>query len=237
MATLALPDAVGLILAALLTLCVFSLLFRDNALYRLAEYLFVAVAVGYVTVIAFDQVLMAKVVRPVVNAIRAPAGPDVLSLVLLLIPAALGLLLLLKSTRRAGPLSWLGSLTVATLLGVGAAVAIAGAMSGTLLPQVAAAAEVMHYTRAYPRGLAIFSGVMAVVGTAGVLLHFHFGRSREGRLSGPRAALVQVWGGLGWWFVLVAFGALLSTTFLARVSQLGGRIQFLLDAVRQLVGG
>jgi hypothetical protein len=49
--------------------------------------------------------------------------------------------------------------------------------------------------------------------------------------------LVQVWGGLGRWFILVAFGAILATTFMSRLSLLVGRVQFLLDSVRGLVGG
>jgi len=237
METLALPDTVGLIIGAILTLCVFSYLLGDNALYRVAEHLFVAVAVGYVTVLAFHQVLIGKLLRPMAEAARAPDGPDVFRLVLLLIPLVLGLLLMFKSSRRPGPLSWLGNLTIAYLLGVGAAVAIGGGLLGTLLPQVGAAADITHYAQAYSGGLALVSGLIGLVGTAGVLLHFYFGRRQEGRLSGLRASLVQTWGGLGWWFILIAFGAILATTFLARLSQLGGRIQFLLDAARNVFGG
>jgi len=44
-------------------------------------------------------------------------------------------------------------------------------------------------------------------------------------------------GGLGRWFIFVAFGAILATTFMSRLSLLAGRIQFLLESVRTLVGG
>jgi hypothetical protein len=49
--------------------------------------------------------------------------------------------------------------------------------------------------------------------------------------------VVQVWGGLGRWFIVIAFGAILATTFTSRLSLLVGRIQFLLDSVLGLFGG
>ncbi len=150
---------------------------------------------------------------------------------LLLIPLVLGLLLLFKSSRRAGPLSWFGTLSVAFLLGVGAAVAIAGGLLGTLLPQVGGASDVMRYVTRYGPVLGLLSGIIAVVGTVGVLLHFYFG-SGEGRFAQFRNSLVRIWGGLGRWFVLIAFGALLATIFLSRLPLLMGRIQFLIDGVR-----
>ena len=43
-------DAAGTWVAVILTLFVFSYLLGDNALYRLAEHIFVGVAVGYAAV-------------------------------------------------------------------------------------------------------------------------------------------------------------------------------------------
>jgi hypothetical protein len=83
----------------------------------------------------------------------------------------------------------------------------------------------------------LFSGIVGVIGVVGVLLYFYYNVSREGRLATLRAQLVRTWGGLGRWFVVIAFGAILATTFLSRTSLLIGRVEFLLDAVRGLVGG
>src|SRR5262245_26382732 len=41
------PDVVGTWLAALLTLCIFSFLYKDNPFYKFAEHLFVGVSAGY----------------------------------------------------------------------------------------------------------------------------------------------------------------------------------------------
>jgi hypothetical protein len=222
-------DSLGFFVAAILTLCVFSYLLGDNVLYRLAEHLFVAVAVGYVFIVALHQVLWAKLLSPMLGALDDGNTGRVL---LLLVPLVLGLLLLFKSSKRAGPLSWFGNLSVAFLLGVGAAVAIAGGLLGTLLPQVGGASDVTRYVTRYGPVLGLLSGIVAVVGTVGVLLHFTFG-SGEGRFAQFRSSVVRSWGGVGRWFVLITFGALLATVFLSRLPLLMARIQFLIDGVRQ----
>jgi hypothetical protein len=224
-------DTIGIWVAVILTLFVFSYLLGDNVLFRLAEHIFVGVAVGYAVIIVFHNVIGPKLLIPTVEALTAG---DWGQLVLLLVLLLMGLFLLTKPFKL---LSWLGNLSVAVLLGVGAALAIGGALLGTLLPQVVATADVTHYVARYGPGLGLFSGVIVLIGTAGVLLHFSFGASRVGRLARLRERLVQSWGGLGRWFILVAFAAILATTFTARLSLLVDRVQFLIDFVRGLVGG
>jgi hypothetical protein len=224
-------EMAGTLVAAILTLFVFSYLLGDNVLYRLAEHLFIGVSVGYTLVVAFHMVLASRLLIPFAEAVGEGDGTK---LVMVSIPLVLGLLLL---TRPIRPISWLGSISVAFLLGVGAALAIGGALVGTLLPQVEATAEVTSYSERYGPGIGLFSGLFVLVGTIGVLLHFHFSRGQEGPLAGLREGLVRVWGGLGRWVILITFGALLATTFMSRLSLLVGRIEFLIDSVRGLLGG
>jgi hypothetical protein len=224
-------EMAGTLVAAVLTLFVFSYLLGDNVLYRLAEHIFVGVALGYAVVVGFHTVLASKLFIPMVGALGARDWEQVL---LLTIPLVLGLLLLTKPSKT---LSWLGNLSVAVLLGVGSALAIGGALLGTLLPQIDATADVTQYVADYGPGLGLFSGVVALVGTTGVLLHFYFASAQEGRPAVFRAGLVRTWGGLGRWFIVIAFGAILATTFVSRISLLIGRIQFLLETARSLLGG
>jgi hypothetical protein len=232
--TIPLLDGAGTWVAIILTLFVFSYLLGDNVLYRLAEHIFVGVAVGYAVVVAFHNVLIPKLFSPTIDAVQALDGGR---LALLLTSLLLGLLLLTKFSRRAGFIPWLGSFSLATLLGVGAALAIGGALLGTLLPQSLATAEIAQYVEPYGPALGLFSGIVVLAGTIGVLLHFYFGAGEEGHLAGLRNALVRSWGGLGRWFILVSFAALLAATFLSRLSLLIGRIQFVVDSVRGLIGG
>jgi len=226
-----LVELAGTLTAAVLTLFVFSYLLGDNVLFRLAEHLFVGVSVGYAAVVAFHAVLAPKLLIPMAEAL---GEGDWQRFIPLTLPLVLGLLLLTKPLKK---ISWLGSLSIAFLLGVGAALAISGALLGTLLPLIDATADVQYSVSRYGPALGLFSGLVALVGTIGVLLHFYFSAGREGRLAGFRRGLVRTWGGLGRWFIFIAFGVFLATTFMSRLSWLIGRIEFLLDSVRGLLGG
>lgn len=224
-------DLAGTLIAAILTLFVFSYLLGDNVLFRFAEHLFVGVAVGYAVVVAFHTVVSSKLLMPLVDALSDGSWGRVLALGISLI---FGLLLLTKPFKG---ISWLGSLSVAFLVGVGAALAIGGAMLGTLLPQVEATANVSYYVTRYGPALGLISGVVVLIGTTGVLIHFHFSSGEEGPIARFRAGLVRTWGGVGRWFILIAFAAILATTFMSRLSFLAGRVQFLVDSARGLLGG
>jgi hypothetical protein len=229
-----LPEMIGTWVAVILTLVVFSYLLGDNVLFRLAEHVLVGVASGYVAVVVFHNVLIAKLLVPM---LAAGTEGNWMRLTWLAIPLALGLFLFTKSTRRLAASSWLGSLSVAILLGVGAALAIRGALLGTLLPQAAATANVTHYLSRYGWVGGWTSGILVLVGVTGSLLHFHFGAGRGRPLAKIRALVVRVWGGLGWWFILIAFGAILATTFMARLSLLISRVDFLIGSLGSLWGG
>lgn len=223
-------ETISTLVGIVLTLLVFSYLLGDNALYRLAEHLFVGVATGYAVVLVFHNVLAPKLFTPLVTAVGEASWGQTM---LLTIALVFGLFLLLKPIR---PVSWLGNLSIALMLGVGAALAIGGALLGTLWPQIDATASLTMPIDRYGPGLGLFSAIVMLVGTTGALLHFYHGAGEEGRLNRLRNFVVGVWGGLGRWFILIAFAAILAATFVGRLSLLVGRIQFLLDGVRDLLG-
>lgn len=224
-------DLAGTLIAAILTLFVFSYLLGDNALYRFAEHLFVGAAVGYAMVVAFHAIIGSKLLMPLAEALSEENWARVLLLGFSLL---MGLLLLTKPIKG---ISWLGSLSVAFLVGVGAALTVGGAVLGTLLPQIDATTNVSTYATRYGPALGALSGVIVLIGTTGVLIHFHFGAREAGPVGRLRAGLVRTWGGLGRWFILIAFAAILAATFMSRLSLLAGRIQFLVDSARGYLGG
>ena len=153
-------DMAGTWVAVVLTLVVFSFLLGDNVLFRLAEHIFVGIAVGYAAVIAFHSILVPRVLLPI---LRAAAEGDWLQLIIPVIPLALGLLLLTKSFRWSARFSWLGSLSVALLLGVGAALAIGGAIFGTLIPQIDTTADIFYFVEHYGYVPGLISGILVLV--------------------------------------------------------------------------
>ncbi len=224
-------DTMGTWLAVILTLFVFSYLLGDNVLYRIVEHIFVGVTIGYVAVVAFHQVLAPKLLLPIVDAASTGNGSQMAPLA---VTALLGLFLFAKPFKL---WSWLGNVSMAVLLGVGSALAIGGALLGTLLPQIDATASLDHFVVRYGEPLGWVSGLLVLIGATGVLLHFYSNHDQEGPWAQVRSRVVKIWGGAGRWFLVVAFGALLATTFTARLSLLVDRVQFFLNAVRGLFGG
>ena len=73
-------DMFGAWVATGLTLFIFSFLYKDNPLFKLAEHLYVGVSVGYTIVKAYDTVIVHLIVKPIVEQGE----------IALLIPVAIG---------------------------------------------------------------------------------------------------------------------------------------------------
>lgn len=208
------------IISCLLTIMVLSYLVGDNVLFRIAVFIFVGVSAGYVGAVAFHQVIIPKVVMPLVNSPQQ-------SIPALIMPIILSVLLLAKMFPR---ISWLGSASMAFMVGATAAVAIAGAAIGTLVPQFLAAIA--------PFGLDISSGFGAVMekflegsvmllGTVTTLAYFHFGAKPNAGGAGSTNPVMRILGLIGQFFIAVTFGVLFAGAYAAAVSALIGRLYFI----------
>jgi hypothetical protein len=205
-------DFIWVWIAALLTIMVYSYLLGDNPLYRLAGHVFVGSSAAYAVVVVIHGVLRPLLLVPLTSG---ETGEKLLAV----IPLILGLLLWAKLKTS---WAWLGNFSVAFLLGVGAALAIGGALFGSILPQIRATVNAIDLS-----GLG--NGLIIVVGTLSTLLYFHFTVGAEGNLSGIWASLIRAWAKFGRWFIMIVFGAIFSNMVMARISLLIGRVQFLLD--------
>lgn len=208
-------------IAAILTLMVYSYLFSDNPLYRLAEHLLVGSSIGYAAVIVVHTVLRPRLLEPLA---QDPTGNWPYA-----IPLLLGLLLLAKARPTT---AWLGNSSVAFLFGVGAALAIGGALLGSLLPQIQAS-WVPISPRAAGSVEAALDNVCLVVGTIGTLSYFYF---TVGSGRGPQNALLRFCATIGKWVMVITFGALFGSRVMAYVSLLIERTNFLLGDWLGLVG-
>jgi len=220
-------DIIVGIISCLLTIMVLSYLVGDNPLFRIAVYIFVGVAAGYVASVALYQVLIPKVLMPLITA-------PMQNFFALVLPLLLGLLLLAKMFPRIG---WLGGASMAFMVGVGAAVAIAGALIGTLVPQFIAAIEPFGVQNAGGIGSALerFSeGTVMLVGTVTTLAYFHFGVKASGKGAGTTNPVMRIMGLIGQFFIAVTFGVLFTGAYAAAVSALIGRITFIWNFILSL---
>jgi len=206
---------IGILVAGVLTLIVFTYLFADNPLYRLVEHIFIGASLGWVAVMLYRSVILGQLVTPLRDDPSANLH--------LLIPLALGLLLLSRLFVRP---SWLDNSSLGFLVGVGIALAIAGSLGGTIIPQLLGTARPLWPQTAGVAGwLDVLNNLVIIAGVIATLLFFRFTRPQsgmEGRLM-ARAATT------GQYTLMIAFGAFFASLALARVSLLVGRIDFLIN--------
>ncbi len=212
---------VGSIVAGLLTLMVFSYLIGANPLWRVAQSLLVGVSVGYVTLVILTQVVVPQVARIIQPAADAPPTDRWLAAV----PVALGLMLLM---RIAFPGAWPASFGLNLVVVVGSALALGGALAGTIVPQSLDTMRLLDFNNP----LAVAGNIVLLLGVVCALAYFAFGARAGGERSQPVRLLATV----GRWVLLVAFGALLgslSTTFFAALID---RLLALIYTVVDLIG-
>jgi hypothetical protein len=226
--------SVGTWVAFALTLMVYSYLGKEipflHAIYRVAVYVFVGVALGYGAIMVWHGVLVPHLLRQLGRGEWFYLVPLVFCL------------LLLSRVRE----SWRGasSLTIAFLFGVGTALAVGGALVGTLIPQVRAtfvSLNPTHYQAVateegtLPVSYAL-DALLVVLGTVSTLLYFYFTTSRGGRrLERAHDGMVQLAAGFGKVFIMFTFGALFASAAISRIALLIDRIRFIIEMMRPYI--
>lgn len=214
-------------IAAILTLMVFSYLVRDNPLYQIASHLLVAVGVAYAVVVAIHGVLWPRLLQPL-----AQGGSGRLPL---LIPLLLSLMLLARAVPRGRPF---GRPALAYLTGVGLALAVGGALLGTLIPQVdASMISLLPGEGGSLMGVA--NQLLVVIGTILILLSFLYYRgppTPPGEVAPVPDRLISVQR-VGRGLLMLVLGALFGSLTVTYLTLLIGRWDFLLnDWLRPLLG-
>jgi len=200
----------GAWVAAGLSLCIYSFLYKDNPFFKLGEHIFVGVSMGYLLTITHYEVMINKLYIPVTQQGKW----------WLIIPALLGILLL---SRFLPPISWLSRISFALILGISSGVAIPRQISsfilqqvqGTLKPLVIAGTDGLAGVT-----LANLNLLLILVGVVSVLFYFFFSVEHTG--AARRVARVGIY------FLMISFGAAFGYTVMARMSLLIGRFDELI---------
>ncbi len=209
------PDLAAAVIAFLFTVMILSYLIGDNPLFRVAIYIFVGISAGYVAVVAWWQVLWPNVVVPAMTG--APAQK-----ILLAVPVLLSGLLLMKAWP---PLTRLGMPAMAMLVGVGAAVALGGAVNGTLLPQINA--TISAFPKMFTPVESFIDALFILAGLVTTLVYFHFGARVTADGSVRRFRLIELTAFVGSIFVAIALGVLFAGAYSAALTALIERLHFL----------
>jgi hypothetical protein len=222
-------DLISAFVGLILTVMIFSYLIGDNPLFRIAVYLFVGVASGYAATVIVYSVLL-----PRLN--RFQTG-DLNQLILAVIPLLLGVSLLAKFSPR---ISWIGSVGMAVLVGVGAAAALGGALIGTLVPQVQASIDAFDLRSAGGGTNDLFrlvEGTVMFFGTVLTLASFHFSAARSADGTPKRNRIIEGIAWAGRLFVAITLGVLFAGVYMAALTAMIERLSSVTNFIRQLVSG
>lgn len=201
---------IGVIIAGLLTLAIYTFLYKDNPIYRAAESLLIGLAMGYVLVIYWQTAFMDRIFLPLLDQ----------SDYWVLIPFVLGLLMFSRFSQK---YSWLSRIPIALMIGAGAGVAIPAMLYARTLKQISA--SVMPLIT--EGGGFNFEALVVIVGLLSTLTYFYFSREHKG-IIGKVAKL-------GTYFLMLFFGATFGYTVMSRMSIFIGRIDFLLSDFLQII--
>ncbi len=229
----------GAWVAVLLTLGIFSYLYKDNPFYKLTEHLFVGVSAGYWTSIFFwtqiqpnlfgrlwpsSEFSVDSVWYKIYNALNffSPSvfpdggidkGHDMH--LIYLIPFALGIMMLLSLIPK---ISWFARWGIAYTVGMAAGLRAYGFLNSNVLGQIKGTAvnlgdpNLPFWSLTSP---SIFNSIVIIVGTITSLLYFYFSKEHKGALG----KLSKV----GIYFLMISFGASFGFAVMGRISLLIGR--------------
>ena len=199
-------DRVATIAGAVLVLLVFSYLLGDNFLYRIAIHIFIGAAAAYTLIVAVESVIVPWVTLTFGD--NSNTGLKVIGA----LPFVIGLLLLLKLVPG---LSRLGNLGLAAVIGVGTALAVWGAVMGTLWPLALDSAR---------RQSNILDSLIAVIGTITVLVYFTYLGVRRPNGDVEQLLYVRWPGAVGQAFIMITLGATYALLIISALTVLTGVI-------------
>jgi hypothetical protein len=198
---------IGTWIAAFLTLCIFSFLYKDNPFYRFAEHVYVGGSVAYLLIQTWYFTVQPKLFQPLIIE-------GFTRNYILLIPAILGVMML---TRWFPNIGWISRISIAFTVGVGIGLGITGNIQGILIPQLRATVVPVHS----------WNSAIMIIGVVTTISYFYFSREHKGLLGGSAS--------IGTIFIMIFFGATFGYTVMARISLLIGRIHFLLHSWLHLI--
>jgi len=149
-------EAISNFVAAILTLFIFSFLYKDNPFYKFAEALFIGVSMGYAIPLVYENAFMPFVYTPIFVEHKF----------IILIPALMGSLYIFRFTKN---LSWLSRYPIVfgmAIVGMGVPMSI----HSSVLVQMRSAMLPMDN----------INTIIIFIGTVTILLYFFFSKAHRG---------------------------------------------------------
>lgn len=206
---------VGIWMGAICTLAIYSFLYKENPFYRIFEYLFTGMGIGYGLVAFWFSFFLPQWWHP----LTGQEGHKDMNLLWLLPFFAGFLYYFIYSSKKA----WLAKIIIGFSLGVGTGMSFQATVS-ELMPQIYSSFMTFNVVPMdnLHSAWVLFSNLIFVVTLLFVMLYFFFSFEHE-------HPLVQRSATAGRWMLMVSFGAFFGSTVMARMSLLIERLQFLIE--------
>lgn len=195
-------------LGALMSLGIYSYLYKENPFFRVCEHLYLGLSLAHLAVMGWTNIRDLGL-RPLA------AGKAVLA-----VPVVLGILLF---SRYIPKISWLSRYSLAYLVGVASAVTITGVVDAGIISQVRGAIKPVNS----------FNSAFSLLANVAAISVFFFIIGSNGNGNGKAAkttalqGLVKKSGIAGRFVLMVSFGAVFGTTIMARLGLFIPRLKFL----------
>ncbi len=214
-------------IAAICTLGLYSVLYKENKVYRLFEHLFLGLATGYMVALTWTDVLLPKWYKPLVDQGQW-------WYILALVP---GLMYYFIFSRKH---SWISRLIIGFFLGVASGQAFK-AFVNDMWPQISTSFKpVVPHPAIAPgadhpavKALSIpdaINNVLFMFILLCVMSYFFFSFEQKHPVLKNSAKL-------GRWMLMFTFGAIFGSTIMARLALLIDRMDFLLNDFGPHIGG
>jgi len=215
-------EFIGITIGAILTLGIFSFLYKDNPFYKFAEALFVGISAGYWFVATFWQYFVPKFWDNLALAFTELTSKGRIDYHwIYLVGGFFGVLMLLRLVPKVG---WLSRWSLAFIVGTTAGLQFTRYLVSNGMMQVQGTIKPLLV--AGNAGVTI-GNIIIVVGTFTGLIYFFFSKEHKGAFGG--AARVGIW------FLMINFGAMFGYTVMSRMSLLIGRMDYLFNDWLRLI--
>ncbi len=208
--------------AAILTIAIFSFLWRDNPLYRIAEHLYIGVANGYSITLTYFNVVVPMMIDPLVNAGKMVKQDGFSTAVLnpfndanffIILPMMVGALYI---TRFIPKISWMVRIPIGLTMGYYTAISIPASFEAGILRQLEASIVTRAQLAEFWPG---FWTIVILLSTLATLIYFFFSTEQKG--------VLRPISNFGILMVMIGFGASFGLTVMARISLAIGRFIFI----------
>lgn len=194
-------DTLKIWLAALFSISIYTFLFGENPLYRFAEHLFIGLTAANLTVQGFHNIAT-QAWRPLVENGE-----------LMWLGVIIGGLMLLS--RWFKPIDWMSRAPLGFMTGVAAALSVRRSLESEFYRQIVSTVKLKWNT---------LDNVIYIIAVLLPMFYLIYTLDEKSRLGSG----VKTLGKVGQLLMMVAFGASLGSTIMARISLVIERFQFLI---------